>query len=233
MSENPCESEVIWYHCNECGRETKHNVLYQINRCTPAGIYECSYYPEEGTKWKLLQCRGCEEVFLQRIDWFSEDIPANSSEPTCFPPRVSRKKPRWMWRLGVPSEYTDLLNETYVALHANSRRLATMGARALVDAVIRRNVGDQGNFEKGLDTLVKKELISKRNSEIIYAAVEAGNASAHRGYCPSSDDVNTVIDIVENLIHNELLAASAQALKSSTPKRQFSGRTQEHKVKQQ
>ncbi|NMM07405.1 MAG: DUF4145 domain-containing protein [Polaromonas sp.] len=169
----------------------------------------------------MLECRGCEDVSLCRTEWCSEDHPMDGRNPgTYFPPRVSRRKPAWVDRLDVPSEYAGLLDEIYVALHADSRRLAMMGARALIDAVITRSVGDQGDFGKGLKKLVEKGLISERNKEIIDAAVDAGHASAHRGHCPSANDINVVIDIVENLIHNELLAEPAQALKSTTPQRE-------------
>jgi hypothetical protein len=95
-----------------------------------------------------------------------------------------------------------------------------MGARALIDAVIQRSIGDQRDFGVGLKGLVEGGLISQRNKEIIEAAVDVGHASAHRGYRPTSDDVNVVIDIVENLIHNELLAKPAQALRTTTPPRE-------------
>lgn len=136
-----------------------------------------------------------------------------------FPPRVSRRKPAWVDRLAVPEEYGDLLDEIYVALHADSRRLAAMGARALIDCYITRRVGDQGNFTNGLKKLVEKGFISEKQREIVSAAVDAGNASAHRGHCPSGDDISAVIDIVENLIHNELLTQQAQTLRANTPAR--------------
>jgi hypothetical protein len=139
---------------------------------------------------------------------------------TFFPPRVSRRKPAWVDRLEVPSEYAGLLDEIYVALHADSRRLAMMGARTLIDSVIRRSCGDQSNFCRGLNSLVEKQLISERHRTIIEAAVDVGHASSHRGHRPCSNDVNVVIDIVENLIHNELLAEPAQALKLTTPQRE-------------
>ena len=138
---------------------------------------------------------------------------------TYFPPRVSRRKPAWFDRYDVPSDYKGLLEEIYTALHADSRRLAMMGTRSLVDAVIRRTVGDAGGFDKGLDALVAKYVISERDRAIIEAAVDAGHASAHRGHQPAPDDVNVVIDIVERLIHAEILAEQAQALKATTPPR--------------
>ncbi|MEO5350319.1 MAG: DUF4145 domain-containing protein [Magnetococcus sp. YQC-3] len=153
---------------------------------------------------------------MHRIDWCMDDDPGQG---IYFPPRVSRHKPVWMNSFDFPVEFSGLLDEIYVALHADSRRLSMMGVRALIDAVIRHSVGDQANFSMGLDSLVENRLISERNREIIAAAVEAGNASAHRGYIPTSDDLNIVIEIVEHLIHNELLAKQAEKLKSTTPSR--------------
>jgi len=130
-----------------------------------------------------------------------------------------------MDRVEMPSEYSGLLDEVYVALHADSRRLAAMGARALIDEVIRKRVGDQGNFKDGLDELVNKGLLSTDNRELIHAAVDAGHASAHRGFQPSPDDISTVIDIVENLIQNELLATPVAALRAATPSRPPRGKS--------
>lgn len=119
----------------------------------------------------------------------------------------------------MASEYIALLEETYTALHADSRRLAMMGARALIDAVIRRNAGDQQNFGQGLNALAEKYLISEQDRGIVETAIEAGHASAHRGHKPTAEDVNVVIDIVERLIHTEILAEQARELKKSTPPR--------------
>lgn len=218
MSEKTEQPEVLWSHCNECGQETKHDVVHQADR--RRAYADDRYSVEVGSVWKVLQCRGCEEVALRRIDWCSEDDPMDGPGPaTYFPPRVSRRKPAWVSRFDVPSDYLGLLEETYTALHADSRRLAMMGARALVDAVIRRNAGEQPNFAQGLDALAAKYLISEQDRGIIEAAVDVGHASAHRGHKPTPDDVNVVIDIVERLIHTEILAEQAQGLKKSTPAR--------------
>lgn len=214
-------SKIIRAHCNKCGHETKHEVVMErtirgSEVVDPYQGIEVSW----ATTYSMLECRGCEEVSLRRTEWCSENDPMDGADPgTFFPPRVSRRKPAWVDRLELPDEYAGLLDEIYIALHADSRRLAMMGTRSLIDTVIRRSVGDQDNFGKGLKRLVEEGLISERNREIIEAAVNAGHASAHRGYRPSSDDVNVVIDIVENLIHNELLAEQAQALKITTPQR--------------
>ena len=224
MSEEP---KIVRANCNKCGHETKHDVVTERTH-----RYSEMVDPYHGIEvswsktYSMLECRGCEEISLRRTEWCSENDPMDGQDPgVYFPPRVSRRKPAWVDRLDVPREYAELLDEIYVALHADSRRLAMMGARALIDIAIRRSVGDQGNFGGGLASLVEKQLISERNREIIEAAVDVGHASAHRGHKPSSNDVNVVIDIVENLVHNELLAEPAQALKSTTPQRDRAGAT--------
>lgn len=218
MSEKSDKPEFLWSHCNECGRETKHDVVHRADR--RRSYDDDQYSVDVGSVWKVLQCRGCEEVTLQRIDWCSEDDPMDGPGPaTYFPPRVSRRKPAWTSHYDLPSEYLSLLEETYTALHADSRRLAMMGARALIDTVIRRNAGDQQNFSQGLSALAEKYLISEQDRGIIEAAIEAGHASAHRGHKPTAEDVNVVIDIVERLIHTEILAGQARELKKSTPPR--------------
>lgn len=216
------QKKLVRAHCNKCGQETKHDVAIERTHrysemVDPYHGFEVSW----SKTYSMLECMGCEEVSLRRTEWCSENDPMDGPDPgVYFPPRVSRRKPAWVDRLDVPDEYAGLLDEIYVALHADSRRLAMMGARALIDAAIRRSVGDQGNFRGGLTTLVEKQLISERNRAIIEAAVDVGHASAHRGHKPSAEDVNVVIDIVENLIHNELLAEPAQALRSTTPQRE-------------
>ncbi len=219
MSAQP---KIVPAHCNKCGHETKHDVVMERTHRNSEvvdaheGLEVCW-----SKTYKMLECRGCEEVSLCRTEWCSEDDPMDGPGPgTYFPPRVSRRKPAWVERLDLPDEYAGLLDEIYIALHADSRRLAIMGARALIDAVINRSVGDQGTFAQGLNKLVEQELISKSHLEIIVAAVEAGNASAHRGHRPNAKNTNLVIDIVENLIHNELLTEPARMLKAATPARE-------------
>ena len=218
MNEGSRSPDVIWSHCNECGSETKHDVVHRTDRIR---TYSNDRYPVDvGSNWMVLQCRGCEEVALRRVDWTSEDDRSDGPNPaTYFPPRVSRRRPAWANRYELPSEYSDLLDETYTALHADSRRLAMMGARALVDAVIRRNAGPQSSFKQGLDALLNKALISAQDRQIIEAAVEVGHAAAHRGFKPTADDVAVVIDIVERLIHTEILATRATKHQESTPPR--------------
>lgn len=165
---------------------------------------------------------------MTRMDWCSEDDPfENPPRPLYYPPRLARNKPDWTKRLRIPHEYRELLEEIYIALHADAKRLAVMGTRALIDCYIEMTIGAQPNFKTGLKRLFTEQLISQTEKEIIEAAIEAGHASAHRGHCPDADQIHLVIDIVENIIHKELLKSPASTLKNSVPKRDKSGKTKE------
>lgn len=206
-------------HCNDCGRQTQHAVLSEhIQRDSeeldsPPG-YEISWR----TRWTMLECRGCTSVCLRRAASDSEsDTGRNYDEYiTFFPPPTWRELPDWAGRLRDDEQA--LLKEVYVALQADSRRLAMMGARALVDIVMNRE-GDQGSFATGLNALVERGLIGTVQKDVLNAALDVGHAASHRGHQPSRDDVGTVMDIVEHLLLAEVLASTAADLRSRTPPR--------------
>lgn len=171
------------------------------------------------TRWTTLECYGCETVCLRRAHWFSEwdDGSGRGGEQVeFFPPLSARHPPRWLDQLA--NEEQELVREVYVALQADSRRLAMMGARAVVDIVMNRD-GDQGSFGAGLDALEARGLIGRRQRQVLEAALDVGHAAAHRGHRPTGRDVDTVIDIVEHLLQAELLGPAADDLRTRTPPR--------------
>jgi len=126
--------KIILAPCNECGHKTDHSVLKSHK--TGGSNQEDGTWWE--TKFDMLECCGCHLISLRRIFEFSEyDRPVVEY----FPPPISRRKPDWLGDLAMNTpaglDLPDLLDEIYSALHANSRRLATMGARALLDVAKR------------------------------------------------------------------------------------------------
>ena len=201
-------------YCNRCSRSTHHDVLHQ--QCTtdqendPSnGIYEEWTY-----NYTMLQCRGCEDVSMRIDHWHSA---YGHCEPELYPPRVSRKSPAWLWKL--PSDWSSLLREIYGALHSDSRRLAMMGARTVIDLYLSEAVGNSGSFEHRLQLLLSSGHLALNDKATLKAALEAGNAAAHRGHIPDLDDMNSVMDIVEHLLHGFVLKQSAAKLQKNTPPR--------------
>jgi hypothetical protein len=167
----------------------------------------------------MLECAGCESVSMRRTEYVEV---TDESDVTVFPPPVARRRPHWLSSL--PENVKLLMKQIYTALDSNCRALAVMGTRAVVDMVLVAQVGDAGGFTEKLKTAETGGVISRKNREVLEAALEAGNAAAHRGHQSSPDDVNAVIDIVENLLQATYqLDSLAERLKKNTPKRQRSG----------
>lgn len=201
-------------HCNQCGPNIKHKII-NSHEANNTFFSDNQYEINFTTNYMMLECCGCEDVVFMQHEWNSEN---DWSDPIYFPPRFSRKKPRWFDDL--PQEYKPLLNEIYAAVQVDSRSLALMGLRAILDLFISKKIPNNTGFAKGLDALLKKNFITPQSKETLLAAIDAGNAAAHRAYCPTAEILNTVMDIVEHLLQYDLLAKTVDGLKSSTPKRQ-------------
>lgn len=208
------ENKIEWIHCNQCLRQTRHDVIAVRVVDESEEVDEGRFSIDWRTTNTILECKGCGAVTLRRRV-VSHDLNADDTE--FYPPPVSRQSPRWLYDL--PDEIESLLKEVYVALHANSRRLALMGARAIVDAFMNVTIGDIGGFQTKLEKLVEDGYLSKRNRETLEAALDAGHAAAHRAHNPSPDDLTLILDIVENLIQPLALKEKIEDLKKNTPKR--------------
>jgi hypothetical protein len=163
----------------------------------------------------VLQCLGCESVtFAHQVVVPSLD----HDETTLYPPRVSRRQPKW--HRDLPLDLGEIVRQVYTALQNGHGALALMGARTIVDMIILEKVGDRGNFHAKLQALQAEGYIASRARNVLDAALDAGNASAHRGHNPDADTVNEVMDIVESLLeaiyrHDGI----AERLRASTPQR--------------
>jgi hypothetical protein len=197
--------------CGECGRETTHYVRCKTKRGDE----------EDGFSWSqasyFLECGGCHATSVRKEYWDDNYSYPDEPEVLLFPAAVARPKPPWLWQ--VDPRFRRLIEEVYAGLGAGTVALPVMGARAILDLVIRDKVGNRQKFSQGLDALTDKGLISKHDRGILDAAVEAGNAAAHRGFFPKAADAQQVLEIVEHLVSSlYVLKPAAKGLKMVTPK---------------
>jgi hypothetical protein len=165
--------------------------------------------------YMVVQCLGCEGISFRQVHWFE---PTEELDATDYPPPIRRGLPAW--HESLPDDIQDLLLEVYHALAADSRRLALMGARSLVDMLMTSHVGNEGTFASRLYSLHANGFIGERQLEVLGAALDAGSAAAHRGFRPSPSQLNAVMDIVENLLAATYhLKSLAQRLRQETPPR--------------
>jgi hypothetical protein len=172
----------------------------------------------------MIKCRGCGEVSFRRVRALQKD----DFSITYYPPRIMRKRPEWMdytKRIrddieDIPENIWSLMEEVYVASENNLRSLVAMGIRAALEAVMQDKVGDQGTFNRGLGALEKEHYLSQRQRRDLEAILEAGHAASHRGWRPNSNQIETLLDITENLIASIYIhGPSAERLGKEVPKR--------------
>lgn len=202
-------------HCNKCQQQTRHKTLEVIVR-EHKNEDEFGQVTEWTKTYRMLECCGCEDIQM-RVEYWHSDIPLDETDFDYYPPRVSRRKPDWARKL--PRDWTALMHEVYGALASDSRRLAVMGARTLIDLYLAESVGDHGSFAQRLDRLVDDGYLARNAKDTLEAALDAGNAAAHRGHTPNASDISLVMDIVENLLHAHVLKVDAPKLKASIPAR--------------
>ena len=209
-------NEVVTSPCNSCGHPTNHLVvaIRQVEAWFEQEGLEGGAPPDVEYEYAMLECNGCQSISL-RVDELLDGALFSS---TFYPPRVQRKKPAWSRDL--PIQLQSLITEVYAALADDSRKLAVMGARTILDIVMTQKVGRLRTFQSRLKALEAKGFIGKANREILRAALEGRGAAAQRAYAPSSDIVNEVMDIIENLLHAVyIFPKSLKKIKRSTPRR--------------
>ena len=209
-------NEVVTSPCNRCGHPTKHLVVAVRH-------FEAWIGEEEGERglpsnleyeYAMLECGVCQRISL-RVD---EILDGALFSTNFYPPRVDRKKPTWSRDL--PIQLQSLMTEIYAALADDSRKLAVMGARTILDIVMAQKVGRLGTFQSRLEALEAKGFIGKANREVLKAALDTGSLPAHGAYAPTPDIVNEIMDIIENLLQAVyILPKSLKRIKGSTPRR--------------
>jgi hypothetical protein len=236
MDEQSERTERIY--CNKCRRTTRHRLLKSTRDERIEEYLADVYEPESGDVpscifFDMLECLGCKETVLRRtIHCLDRDILLQKMGGTgaidadnvpiddvrYFPSAVVRDLPEWRFKL--PLEMRKLLEEIYRSLDAENLRLPMMGARTLVDMMILEKIGDVGGFKEKLKELEKEGFVSARNREALYAALEVGNAAAHRGHAATESEVRAVMDIVETMLQAiYVFPELAQNLKKTTPAR--------------
>jgi hypothetical protein len=232
------DAKVVKGHCPNCGAGRKANV-----RCE-----HVVNHPDEGDgtaasdTGMILECCGCERVYFRRDYWFSEsetftDHPVTGElmmtsgvETKYWPAEVSRPRPKWLKKIEESDrDLGSLLGEMYVALDNSLSVVSAIAVRTVFDRSSELLGIDPANsFQEKLDRLCANGKISIDEEDTLEVLVDAGSAAAHRGWRPNTEELNTMIDVLESFLHRSFIVGDGIAkLKSavpSKPKRASQGR---------
>ena len=196
--------------------------------CRVEGYFKKPGSDEEDELWfynyyYLLVCQGCSNAFLQIEYHYSEELLDSIGvgddyfedyKPTIetWPSPPKRRIPERFEKHGVHifGNYSELLGrmlcEVYEAYEKDLLILASVGIRTCFD-IVSTSIGLNPNltFTKKLEKLRDGGHITEKEKDNLAVLVEAGNASAHRGWSPHSEEVNILLNILENFIENTII----------------------------
>lgn len=187
--------------------------LLKCKKCHAPSLFVDEYWTKTDSLESLEEVKKIsEEVKLKGISEFGNLVtslayPAFSKEP--FP----------QWTHELEETYMILFWEVYQAISLGLNALAMMGLRTIVDKYATDKVGDIGGFAKKLIELKERRFINQQQYELLEVIVDAGNASAHRGFRPKKDDVKICLQVIEHLIEIDKFGELIEQVKNATPKR--------------
>lgn len=223
-------------HCPTCNGPRK---------CEVKGCFRKTEDDEfDVTVWSnyyLLVCNGCNCVFFQteQIDTETIDHLRSSGEYidsqssaiiTTWPAPPKRQAPEWFKNDWIctdifdPTNLSATLREVYLAYDKDLYTLASIGIRTCFD-IVSNLLGVDSNlsFENKLTKLVAEKKILQQEKDNLEILVDAGSASAHRGWNPDPQQVSILIDVLENFIVNAIIIPTktkkVAAIKNKIPPR--------------
>lgn len=216
------DSENMRAHCAKCGGE---------RNCAIKGRHYEHFkerHVDWGVTWLILACCGCDYVFAQTMSWHSENVDYDVDEDgqqtmsqiyaiSTWPARSRRELPNWFAQQTLPPvvENAQVLNETlselYAALNADLRALSSIAIRTVLD-VASEHLGAEPShdFKQKLNDMVDMGRLLDTDKAQLEILVDSGNASAHRGWVPTSDDLNALMTTLERFIYDAVVYPAEQ-----------------------
>jgi hypothetical protein len=174
--------------------------------------------------WYLLVCCGCDHVFAEARSSDSESrYPVGYDEEgdveyeldvttKSWPAKFKRNRPEWLDRLNGYIEHErseDLescLFQVYEALDHDLNILAAIGIRTTFDVASEiLGVDPDRPFEEKLKAMEELSIISPTQRDDFDVLINAGNASAHRGWNPNFEDLDPLVDSLDHFIADKFV----------------------------
>lgn len=114
-----------------------------------------------------------------------------------------------------------LLEEVYSAAHSGQVRLLSMGIRSVLDRMMTMVLdGNVSSFQEKLNGMVAKGHLAAEQASIIEIIIDAGSASAHRGFKPARELLEEMLNVMEGLVRERYISGPMlQTAKINIPPR--------------
>lgn len=178
----------------------------------------------------VLSKKSIEQVLSEYYEWHfvnpknqiasleSFDLAGAQGESIFFRKNVHSGKPDWYDFLGDTQKA--LILEIDRAIENELEALPTIGLRTLLETIMVEKIGASGSFLKKVERFKTEGYVTPKMSEALIHVLDAGNASAHRAYFPSREDLLICVELVKHLMHGiYILRPRVDKVAENTPKR--------------
>lgn len=223
----PDTEKMVTGHCPNCGPERRADVK---------GHHKTQFNDDDSGIWgstdyRILECRGCEAVYMQTSEMFSENIDHRQNmfgewetfldaDVRHFPAPSMRPQPTWHYDISILDDSLgSLFSDIYRCLDAELSVPAAVATRTAFDrATELLGIDPSITFSAKLDALLEAGKISKDERGVLEVLIDAGSAAAHRGWRPKAEELNTLVSLVESFFHRTfVLGDEAKKLKAAVP----------------
>jgi hypothetical protein len=221
--------EKLRGHCPTCAGERFADVVASHEeRWTDGYVDGCITH-------RILKCRGCEAVYVQKGETCSEDDHHYQDEhgewfteyperKTYWPAATTTKEPDWAYVFAVDNDLSNLFRELYVALNSELPVLAAIGIRTVFDRASELlGINSSLPFARKLKELEAQGRIGADEREHLLVLTDAGGAAAHRGWRPKPEQLDTLVSTLEAFLYRTMVLGDAlKTLKAAVPVKQKS-----------
>lgn len=186
---------------------------------------------------RLLQCCGCETVFLHIKSWNSElfdieydyvqrdQVQVPIIEITTFPAAEidQSRKPDWVWEIAkTDPQLHKILDETYSAYQEGLLILASVGLRTAFDRATETLQIDPGHtLDEKIKKLKEMGFIGETEASALGVVADAGSAAAHRAWSPGETEFNFLLTALEQFLHRTIVSGkTVLSIANTIPPRQ-------------
>ncbi|MCI9865824.1 DUF4145 domain-containing protein [Rhizobium skierniewicense] len=213
-------------HCPNCGPEKWATIVGHYSHKHEHHEAPMTIYGE----WFLLFCQACKDAYLVSQPSYSEDVPSHEDNfeqhfwegtEIQWPKPYTWSRPSWLPLLKERDERLyAIFRELYVALDGDLKILASIAMRTVFDrASVLLGGPEISNFKEKLNSLLLSGLIGTSEHQTLSKLTEAGNAAAHRGWEPNSEELQQMLGILVPFIERNVIVGSSELSPPPRPTR--------------
>jgi hypothetical protein len=192
---NTSSKSELRIHCNNCAQKTFHDRIrdpYEPPSTTRATI-----------SWQLIECRGCQEVAVYRVE--SEE----GSDVAAFEVHPLRERRRPQEFVEMSPALQAIYEETIGAFNSSYPRLCAGGLRALVEGICAdqkikdgprpdNKNGKRGNtLDCKIEGLAEADILTRNQAKVLHEHRFFGNMAMHELTAHEESTLEKLIDVVE------------------------------------